>query len=142
MLPIIFSLQSLFMNGEQPTKWIFQARTTSATEATVYFTVSIGRGWHLYAQSLPEGGPIKTTFTFLPSESIELIGKVLEPEPKTKYDKYFDMNVGYFESAVIFQQDIKFNDEDAVVKGRFNGYCPFIVCTQRNAAHPSNNLDV
>lgn len=132
MLPVIFCLQGLFTNAEQPIKWTFEAKRTSGTEATVFFKASIGRGWHLYSLALAGGGPVKTTFTFGDSESFVLTGKVVEPKPIIKYDKYFDMNVGYFETEVVFQQEIKLNARGAVV----NGTIRFMVCSEQVCLPP------
>jgi len=133
MLPIIFCLQGVFASAqEQPIKWTFEARRITVTEATVCFKASMGRGWHLYSLALAEGGPVKTSFTFGDSESFVLKGNVVEPKPIIKYDKYFDVNVGYFENAVVFQQEIKLNDELAIV----NGTIRFMMCNEQVCLPP------
>jgi len=132
MLPIMLYLQGLFTPQEQPIHWTFEVRRTTMTEATVYFKASLGHGWHLYSQALPEGGPVKTTFTFVDSESFVLVGKVVEPKPTIKYEKYSDMKVSYFENAVVFQQEIKLNDERSVV----NGSIRFAVCSEQVCLSP------
>src|SRR5471030_73263 len=81
---------------EAPVKWSYAAKKTSATEAVVFLKATIEPGWHIYSLNVKEGGPIKTAFTFAPSNEYSLIGKPSEPRPITKYEKTFSMNVSYF----------------------------------------------
>jgi hypothetical protein len=67
---------------------------------------TIDSGWYIYSQTVSDGGPIKTSFTFKPAKSFSLVGKPIEPKPITKFEKTFDMNVSYFEKTVTFQQKI------------------------------------
>src|SRR5579863_7789184 len=96
-----------FAQIESPVKWSYAAKRLSNTEAVVFLKATIQDGWHIYSTNLKDGGPIKTSFTFLPSKEYSLIGKTAEPVPLSKYEKSFSMDVTYFEKSVIFQQKIK-----------------------------------
>ncbi|WP_316748441.1 protein-disulfide reductase DsbD N-terminal domain-containing protein [Pedobacter gandavensis] len=116
----------------KPVKWSYAAKRTSKTEATLYIKATIEDGWHLYSQNIPDGGPVKTSFTFAPSSTYKLVGKTIEPKPITKFEKAFDMNVGYFENGAIFQQKIKLTGASAIVKGTLE----FMVCDESQCLPP------
>lgn len=113
---LLFSLtaSSQILN---PVKWSYVAKKTSKTEATLYLKATIDQGWHIYAQNLSDGGPVKTSFTFTPSRAYKPIGRTIEPKAIVKFEKAFNMNVSYFEKSVIFQQKLKLAAANAIVKG-------------------------
>jgi hypothetical protein len=112
--------------------WSYAAKKTSKTEATVYFKATIDEGWHVYSQTVKEGGPIKTTFTFPASKEYTLVGKTIEPKPITKYEETFSMNVSYFEKSVVFSQKVKLTGAKAVVKGTIE----FMTCDDKQCLPP------
>jgi DsbC/DsbD-like thiol-disulfide interchange protein len=116
----------------KPVKWSYAAKKTSATEATVLIKATMGDGWHIYAQDLPEGGPLKTTFAFTSDKSFSLKGKVAEPKPLTKFEKVFGTNVNYFEKEVVFQQKIKLTGAETLVKGTVE----FMICSDKQCLPP------
>jgi hypothetical protein len=135
---LVFCLGLLFSGTAssqilQPVKWSYTAKKTSATTATVLIKATLDAGWHMYAQS--SAGAVKTTFTFEPSKSFQLTGKVVEPKPLTKFEKAFDTNVSYFEKTVVFSQQIKLNGGKAVVKGTVE--C--MVCSDQQCLPPATN---
>lgn len=116
----------------KPIKWSYAAKKTSATEATVFIKATLEEGWHLYSQAIAEGGPVKTTFAFIPSKTFQLNGKVVEPKPITKFEKTFNLKVSYFEKSVIFQQKVKLNGGKTIVKGTVE----FMVCSDKQCLPP------
>jgi thiol:disulfide interchange protein DsbD len=102
----------------QPVKWSYVAKKTSATEAVIFIKATIDAGWHVYSQFVKEGGPVKTTINFTPSKTFALVGKTTEPKPITRVEKVFDMEVGFFENSVIFQQKIKLKAKQVTVSGK------------------------
>ena len=115
-----------------PVTWSYAAKKTSKTEATVYFKATIDEGWHVYSQTVKDGGPIKTTFTFPSSKEYTLVGKTIEPKPITKYEETFSMNVSYFEKSVVFSQKVKLSGAKAVVKGTIE----FMTCDDKQCLPP------
>ena len=101
----------------KPVKWSYGAKKISATEAVVFMKATIDGGWHLYSQTVEEGGPVKTTFTYAPSKDYTLNGKTQEPTPIVRMEPAFDMKVAFFEKSVIFQQKVKLNKQQVTVKG-------------------------
>ncbi len=122
-----------FAQIENPVKWAYAAKRTSATEATVYIKAAIEDGWHVYSQYVEEGGPIKTSFSFAPSKQYNLVGKTVEPKAVVKFDKQFKMNIGFFEKEVLFEQKVRLKSATAAtVKGKLE----FMVCNDRKCLPP------
>lgn len=91
-------------------QWTYTVKKTSTTEALIYFKAKMKRGWRIYALDLPDGGPIKTQFTFKPSEDCKLVGSLVEPTPIVRHYDVFQMDVSYFEDEVTFTQKVKFRN--------------------------------
>ncbi|WP_317164355.1 protein-disulfide reductase DsbD domain-containing protein [Sphingobacterium sp. SGG-5] len=93
----------------KPVKWSVAQKRLNPTEGVVFIKATIQEGWNIYAQNVPDGGPIPTSFIFKPSKAYTLYGKTAQPKPKTKYEDVFKMNVPYFTREVVFQQKVKLN---------------------------------
>jgi thiol:disulfide interchange protein DsbD len=117
----------------KPVKWSYFVNRTSDQEAELVLKASIDAGWHLYSQSIPEGGPIATSFKFSPSKDYELVGKVKEGKPIKKYEEAFEMDLQYFESSATFKQKIKIKTADAF---KINGTLEFMVCNDQQCLPP------
>ena len=52
-----------------PVKWTTAVEKISDTEYKLISKAIIQQGWHLYSQSVPENGPIPTTFKYETSNS-------------------------------------------------------------------------
>ena len=116
----------------KPVTWSYAAKKTGPTTATVFLKATVDKGWHLYSQFVKDGGPVKTTFTFPAAKDFSVIGKTIEPKPTTKYESTFKMDVSYFENAVVFQQKVKLNSKNAVIKGNVE----FMVCDDKQCLPP------
>ena len=122
-----------FAQIENPVKWSYAAKRTSATEATVFIKAAIEPGWHIYSQHIKDDGPTKTVFTYPTSKDYTLVGKTVEPKAVVKFDKQFKMNIGFFENEVVFQQKVKLKSAKATtVKGQLE----FGVCNDRKCLPP------
>jgi DsbC/DsbD-like thiol-disulfide interchange protein len=116
----------------KPVTWSYAAKKTGPGTATLFIKATIADGWHLYSQFVKEGGPLKTSFTFPSGSGYVILGKTIEPKPITKYESTFEMNVGYFEKSVIFQQKVKFSKKNVSVKG----IVEFMVCNDKQCLPP------
>jgi hypothetical protein len=119
---------------ETPVKWSYAAKKINPKEAVVSIKATINDGWHIYAQNMKDGGPVKTSFTFLPSKQYSLTGKTTEPQPISHFEKSFNMDVSYFEKMVIFQQKIKLKAAQTIVKGSL----AYMVCNDHKCLPPSD----
>jgi len=107
LLIIIISLAS---NAQEksPVSWAYNIKKISSDEYELQVSAIIDKGWHLYGQYFEDGGPIKMKFEFAENNNVLLIDSVLEkPNPITKKDEIFDIDVQYFSGKVIFTQKVK-----------------------------------
>jgi thiol:disulfide interchange protein DsbD len=119
-----------------PVKWSYGFKKLSTTEAVVMLKADIEPGWHIYNTAQADGGPVKTSFVFLPSSEYSLTGSISEPSPITKYEKAFEMNVSYFENSVIFRQVVSLNKASTIIKGTLR----FMVCNDKQCLLPDWTL--
>ena len=101
----------------KPVHWSYGAKKISATEAVVFMKATIDPGWHVYSQFIKDGGPVKTSFTFKPSADYTIDGATVEPKPVVRMEKAFNMEIGYFENSVVFQQKVKLKAGQTTVTG-------------------------
>lgn len=139
MKKLLIVIAVLFAAGAQaqiltPVHWSYGAKKTGPTEATIFIKATIDEGWHIYSQTVKEGGPIKTSFTFTPAKTYTLVGKTIEPKPISKFEKAFSMNVSYFETSVIFQQKVKLKAGQATVKGKLE----YMTCNDQKCLPPED----
>jgi thiol:disulfide interchange protein DsbD len=130
---ILFALQSK-SQILQPVKWSYAAKKTSATEAVVFIKATIDAGWHVYSQFVKDGGPVKTTIDFTPSNTFAVVGKTAEPQPIIRMEKAFGMEVGFFEKSVIFQQKIKLKARQVTVSGKLE----YMTCNDQKCLPPDD----
>ncbi|MBK8088929.1 MAG: hypothetical protein IPK31_13830 [Chitinophagaceae bacterium] len=63
---------------QNPVKWNYKLKKTNATTYEVHITATIDKGWHIYSQTTPEGGPVPTTIRFAKNPLVTLVGKAKE----------------------------------------------------------------
>ncbi|WP_027878828.1 protein-disulfide reductase DsbD family protein [Mesoflavibacter zeaxanthinifaciens] len=113
-LIVLFSIQTVFSQIE-PVKWSTEVEKISDTEYNLIYKADIEDHWHLYSQTLPEGGAIPTEFIYNEDaikNDFKLVGKAVESESITKFDKVFQMDLTYFDNAATFTQKIELNDSN------------------------------
>src|SRR5690606_2104030 len=129
-------VKGMVLNAQifEPVSWSGSVEKISATEYDLVTTASIDSGWHLYSQTVPEDGPIHTSFAYSGSGGFELIGPTKEGEGHTIHDPVFDMVIKYFEDKAVFRQRIKLLDPDL---GRVEGEVEFMVCDDEKCLPPT-----
>ncbi|MEO6523043.1 MAG: protein-disulfide reductase DsbD N-terminal domain-containing protein [Mucilaginibacter sp.] len=132
----IIGLMSLSLKAQilTPVKWSYGFKSISKVEVVVFLKATIDQGWHVYSQTVKDGGPVKTSFTFTPSAAYTLVGKTIEPQPIIKFEKVFGMDVRYFEREVVFQQKIKLKTGRVTVKGQLE----YMTCNDRKCLPPDD----
>ncbi len=129
LLPLLSLSQVL-----DPVKWSFKADRTSQDEATLSLIAKVDKGWHLYSQHLPAGGPLPTVFTFNESNNYSLIGEASEPKGVEEYDPNFEMNLKFFDGTVVFKQKIKILTKTAFT---ITGELEFMCCDDKRCLPPT-----
>ncbi len=117
-----------------PVKWKTTTEKITENEYYLISTVTIDKGWHLYAQEIPKGGPIATSFTYKPNENYELIGNTTEEKGITEDDKVFKMQIKYFENRATFKQKIRLLQKDA----KIDAFVQFMVCNDTRCLPPKS----
>jgi len=135
LLMTVILCSFLFAQGQilNPVKWSYGSKRLSSTEGVVFIKATIDDGWHIYSQTVKDGGPVKTSFTFEPSKAYELTGSTQEPKPVTRLEKVFDMEISYFESGVIFQQKVKLKIAGPVT---IKGNLEYMTCNDEKCLPP------
>lgn len=119
----------------KPVKWSFSSQKINSTESYLIFTATIGKGWHIYATSLPPGdGPIPTSFKFTAAKNYKTELKIEEvKKPVIEFDKTFDKKIGTFSGIARFRQKIKTKPGSIdSVKGSLE----FMVCNSSQCLPP------
>lgn len=133
----IFCLISINIQAQiyDPVDWETSVERISENEYDLIATAQIEKNWHLYAQNIPENGPIPTTFIFPnASEEIEFIDKPSEEEGHTSYDDVFEMEIKYFENQAEFRQRVKFLGE---IPKKIVAQVEFMACDDKNCTPPT-----
>jgi len=141
----------------EPVKWNYEKKQLDEGTWELKFTASIERGWHLYSQNVPDGGPVKTSFYFYDLDGFEFTDKqvmiteeesyevegdtdyiVLFDEPKghEENDPNFGMVVKYFEHEAVFTKDIKITTPDPLA---ISGYVYFMCCDDSKCLPPAES---
>ena len=117
-----------------PIKWKPSVEKVSATEYELIIKAIIDNGWHLYSQTVADGGPIPTHFNFPKSPDFQLIGEMKEEKGKTIQDPVFKMPIKFFEKETSFKQRIKvLSSKPFKIKTDVD----FMVCNDENCLPPS-----
>ena len=106
---LFFSISNLFAQIE-PVTWSTEIEKISDSEYNLIYKAVIDDHWHLYSQSLPEGGAIPTEFLYdsiAQLNDFKRIGTAKESESITEFDKVFEMDLTYFNDEATFIQNVQ-----------------------------------
>lgn len=133
---LVVSITSIFGQIEEPFHWTSKLVDVSANTKEIQFSVNIDKGWHLYGLTIPEGGPVATTFNFEKMKGVKLVGKVTSASKLiTHFDKQFEMNLSYYEKSVLFVQKLTITDSKAF---SIKGYAKYMGCNDQSCLPPSD----
>ena len=120
-----------------PVKWSFASKKYNDKEYNLIITAKIEKGWHVYSQFIEDGGPIPTSFKFMPSSDYNLVGSVTEsPKAETAFDKTFDMQIAWHKDQVVFKQKVLLK----VPEIKISGMLEFMVCDDQRCL-PSEEVE-
>ena len=60
----------------KPLHWTTKVEKVKGDEYKIVFTALIDKPWHTYGMYIPDGGPVRTSFSFDKNADIELTGKM------------------------------------------------------------------
>ena len=117
-------------------KWLF-SMDRSGQEATLKFKAKINKGYHIYSQFTPAGGPAPTVVEFEKNPHFSLEGKVKEGKPHVAYDDIFGVDVWSFEETAEFIQKIKLKDNAGF---RLEGKIDYQVCDDKGCIYADTSF--
>ena len=107
LLVAVFSLRA---QVSEPVRWKCTVLKGEGNEATLQWTATVEKGWHLYSQYNTLGITQQTVFEYQPSAAYQLVGKTSEPA-YTEFTDEFGTDRYFEKSPVIFKQKIKILSE-------------------------------
>lgn len=132
ILSISFNLSAQIF---EPVKWSTSIEKISNTEYKLISTATIEKGWHLYAQDVPDGGPIATTFTYNNEKNTyKIVNITSEEEGHIVDDPVFEMRIKYFENKAVFTQHITLLETTKTI----NGSVEFMACNDTRCTPPTD----
>ena len=118
-----------------PVKWQTTVEKVSESAYDLLSIATVDPGWHLYSQSIPDGGPIPTSFSFpIDADRYQLVGNSLEGKGHEEFDKVFEMNIKYFENEAVFKQRINVLTDEKIL---ITGIVEFMVCDDTRCLPPT-----
>jgi len=112
------ALSPFLLNGQgipQPVSFTVVNDLSSVTageKTDIVFDAKIEGDWHLYSITIPENGPVPTSFS-VKSDNAFQYGDVSESEPDINYDPNFDMDLGWHSKTAQFTIPIVLDIDEA-----------------------------
>ncbi|WP_281233072.1 protein-disulfide reductase DsbD family protein [Flavobacterium gelatinilyticum] len=133
-IAVLFAISNLTAQIYDPVSFTTSVKEIGENKYTLVITAKIDKGWHVYSQNVPDGGPAPTSFTFQPSKNYKKTGSVVEPKGHEVDDPVFQMRIKYFEDKAVFTQNIERKSADAFT---IDATVFFMVCNDNSCLPPS-----
>ena len=131
---LVFSSHVLFGQILNPVDWTITSKKINDKIYEVHLIATINKGWHIYSQTTPEGGPVPTSITFTKNPLLDLDGKVKESgKLEQRHEEIFGVDVKQFSDKVEFIQVIKLKSR---VKTSAKISVEYMVCNDRQCLPP------
>lgn len=119
----------------EPVKWSASQKMIGDNQLELSFTAKIDKGWHLYSNVLPDGGPIATTVEYELLEGVQLEGTI-KPNvaPIESYSPLFELVLGWFKNEVTFTQRVKLITPDDY---KISGVVRYMACNDETCLPPT-----
>ena len=126
----------LFAQIQNPVGWTATSKKINDKTYEVHLTANIEKGWHIYSQTTPEGGPIPTSITFTKNPLLTIDGTAKEVGKLEKHIEplFSNIEVKQFSDKVDFVQLIKLK---APVKTSINLAVEYMVCNDKQCLPPA-----
>lgn len=135
LLSIVLISSFCFAQVKTPVKWSFSAKKINATTYEVHLTATIDPGWHLYSQTTPDNGPVKTSIEFAKNPLVTVEGSAKEVgKLEQKHEPIFGVDVKQYSKKVDFVQTLKLKSP---VKTSVNGTIEYMTCDDTQCLPPA-----
>ena len=126
-----FSVHAQILN---PVTWTAVSKKVKKDIYEIHLTAQLDKGWHIYSQNTPEGGPVPTSITFAINPLITLEDKWKEVgKLEQHHEKLFGVDVKQYSDKVEFVQTVKLK---AAVKTSAGVAVEYMVCNDRQCLPP------
>ena len=120
---------------KSPVDWTITTKKLADKTYEVRVSANIQKGWHIYSQTTPDGGPIATSFTYSKNPLITLQGTNKEiGKLEQRFEPLFNVDVKQFSNKVDFVQVIKLK---ANVKTSVEIAVEFMTCDEKTCLPPT-----
>jgi hypothetical protein len=135
LLFLLFVLQGAFAQIKSPVKWSFTSKKLSDNSYEIHLTATIEKGWHIYSQTTPDGGPVPTAINFSKNPLLIMEAAAKEIGKMEQHNEpLFGVLVKQYSDKVDFVQVVKLKSK---VKTVAAGKLEFMVCNNRECLPPS-----
>ncbi len=111
-----------FKASAGPVDWTAEIKNSGTENPVVVISATIAPGYHLYAPSSPEGGPVPLQFFFDDLKGVSLSGKPVANKKYSKeYNDIFEVDEHFFTGSVTFTQKLKPTAEKFSLKIELKG---------------------
>lgn len=136
VIPLVLSLASTDAQVRNPVKWTHSIKAKGSGKYEVRMSAVLEKGWHIYSQHTPDGGPIPTSVVFTKNPLITLVGSVKEVgKLENHYEKLFGVNVKQFSNEVTFVQELTVKGK---VKTNISGTLEYMMCNDTECLPPAS----
>ncbi len=119
---------------DKPVKWSTDIKMTDDTAGYVIVKAEIENGWHIYALSLPDGGPNPTVIAFDESDCIKFTGNPIPSrQPESIVDMVFHLELDTWDNSVTFSQHFTV---DSPGNHNINGRISYMACNNSACTMP------
>lgn len=120
---------------KSPVDWTITTKKLADKTYEVRVSANIQKGWHIYSQTTPDGGPIATSFSYSKNPLITLQGTNKEiGKLEQRFEPLFNVDVKQFSNKVDFVQVIKLK---ANVKTSVEIAVEFMTCDEKTCLPPT-----
>ncbi len=131
---LLLAPATIIAQVKNPVKWTYSAKKLSTGKYELHMTAIVEKGWHIYSQNTPDGGPVPTAFTFTKNPLVTLSGPVKETgKLETHFEKLFDVEVKQYSDKVDFVQTVTVKGN---VKTNVAGKVEYMLCNDKECLPP------
>lgn len=119
---------------KNPVDWTVTTKKIADKTYEVRLTATMKKGWHIYSQFTPDGGPLPTVISLSKNPLVTLSGATKEiGTMEQRFEPLFNVNVKQFSNKVDFVQVIKLK---ANVKTSIEVGVEFMTCDEKTCLPP------
>lgn len=136
VIPLLLTVASAMSQVRNPVKWTHSVKPKGSGKYEVRMSAMLDKGWHIYSQSTPDGGPVPTSVVFTKNPLVTLVGPVKEVgKLENHYEKLFGVNVKQFSNEVTFVQEVTVKGK---VKTNIAGTIEYMMCNDTECLPPAS----